>query len=237
MPDFTPDFQAMVRSREVDNAGDIQQAVQGRRLISRVITTDLTTAKTQYDPVRLDFPFRGFWVQDATDNNVSVSLVLNPITEGTLNAPLTIVKNVSMKLDYPVAGGYLYFTAQSGKSITIFFFTDGDVKPGSLISAITGGVSVVDGSALSSALLSTTGAAASVSVTSGAAVKILASSGTRKSALLYTDQAIWIGDASVAVGTRGVPYPAGSYITVKNTTDVYAIAVGTTATVTGNVES
>lgn len=236
MNDFDPSYQSIVRSRQIENASNIQQAVESRRQISKVILSqDLSTAKLSTSPLLIDFPFKTVWVQDATDSNVTVSLVLNPINEGTLNAPMTLQRNLAISLERPVAGAYLYWSAQASKTITIYFLTDGDVRPGSLISQITGGVSIQDGTSVSSSKMDA-GASASKSVTSASAVAMFPADSTRKVMTCYTDQDIWVGDSSVAVGTRGIFIAGGSRFVWKNTAALYGIAVGATATVTGNWE-
>jgi len=231
------ELQSIIQSRKSESVAGLQNAAQSRRKIVYVRTYDLTTAKLVTAPEILDFNFQSFWVVDASDSSTSVSLVANPQREGLLNDAVTLKNNLFLDLKYPIAGAQLYWSAQSGKTITIAFFTEGEVKPGSLVSAISGGVARIDGSSFTSAGLGSGGASASVIVASGAGTMILKADTSRKCATVYTDQAIWIGDSSVAVGTRGIPVAAGSTFEWRNLGALYACAVGVTATITGQVES
>jgi hypothetical protein len=141
--------------------------------------------------------------------------------------------NDSFIFDSMISSAFLYWDAQSGKSLTLCFATTGEFYPGSQISVVSGGVSITEGSALSSALLGSAGNAASVSVTSASAVQICAADSSRKKLTFYTNADLWVGDASVAVGSRGIPVYAG-YFEWPSQATLYAIAVGATATVTGN---
>ncbi len=234
MGDTTYDL--IKQSNENSRAAAIQQAVEGRKRVCFSVTIDLTTAQTSTSPLELAFPFRTYWVQDATDSTAEAFLVPNPHNEGNLNAAIPVHKNDSARLDNPVSGGYLYWTEQSGKSMTIFFFVDADVRPGSMINTIAGGVSISDGSSLSSANLDSTGDQASVTITSAAVQEVCPSDTDRKLLEIYFSGPVWLGDSSVAVGTRGIYWPGGLY-EYKNSAALYAIAVGADVTATGNHHS
>ncbi len=206
---------------DLQRNSDIARGIAGRVLTFQKIYCDLNTAQNANNAMKIGVPFRSLFVRTATDSTAVVYFSPNENSIGNIAEAMPLYKNDSFNFGKTIPGGYLWWTAQSGKVIEIYLSTDGEMKPGSQVSQIAGGLSVSDGSALSSNLLTT-------------ATKILDTDTDRKSAELYFDNDVWVGDASVAVDVRGRLVLAGEYI-YKNTAQLYAVPVSGIAKVFGNV--
>lgn len=234
MTDRISTYRGIKQAGQVNLGADIQQSVEGRRKIFVSKVLDLSTARDQYSPDPVDFNFRTFWVVSATDSTAEVFLVPNARAEGQLNGPISCKQNLSVRLPFPSSGGQLYWSAQSGKTMTILFFIDGEVTPGSLISQISGGVTISDGSSFSEAQLGSAGSASSVTVTT-AATMVLKQDSTRLCATLQFSNDVYLVSSGGSAGT-GIFVPAGTPAVIRNTAAIYAITAAGTATCTGVVE-
>ena len=231
-------YDVIKRANETNRAAGIQQAVEGRRRVCFSVTLDLSTAQLSTSPLELAFPFRGFWVQTASDSTAQVNLVPNPKNEGVLNAAIPLSKNDFGKNEEIISGGYLYWTAQAGKTMTIFFFVDGEFRPGSLINTIAGGVTSSDGSAISTSKLDTLGNQTSVSVSTSATI-VAPTDTDRKLLELYVPGPVVYGDSAV-VSTPGSEigtYFPGGILEWRNTAAIYMAAVSGTVRVSGTYHS
>jgi hypothetical protein len=236
MRDFgNPDYDSRVAERAAQRSAEIKQNVSGRVLSFQQVYCDLSTVQASNNARKISIPFRSLFVRDATDSSAVVYFAPNDNAIGNIAEALPLYKNDTFDFEQTMSGGFLWWTAQAGKTMTIFFSTQGAMRPGSQISQLAGGVSISTGSARASNGLGSAGNAASVALSSTAAM-ILKSDTSRKNATLYFDSDTWIGDASVAVGSRGTFVSAGSTIEDSNTAPLYGI-VAVSGNVYGTTES
>lgn len=220
-----------IADRIANRMSEIQRSISGREAVFQKISIDLSTARGENNGDKIAIPFRSVFVRNATDTSALVYLSPGENHIGAMASAMPLYKNDSFDFGKTLANAYLWWPAQAGKTIDLYLSTEGAMTAGSQISTIAGGLSISQGSALSSAKLA--GSVALITVTSAAAVAILDADADRKNIIMFTDQDIWIGDASVAVGTRGIYIPAG-FFEWPCTSLLYAIAVAADATVTGN---
>lgn len=191
----------------VKNFSEINQSTVVRPLPFLAVTIPLDTAATEESPWQLPaFPFRGIWVSDATDTEVSVNLILHSREKQHTMYPLPIKKNFNAEFPYLIGQAYLTFDAQADKTINLILIKEGKIDPGFEISDTSGGVSITTGD---SATQETDFALTNV------ATEILAAAATRKQALLYNhgpDRA-WLGGAGLdgTIGSKsGIPVDVGA---------------------------
>ncbi len=227
------DRDSRLASEMLQRNAEIARGIEGRVLTFQKVYCDLSTAQNANNAMKIGVPFRSLFVRTATDSSAVVYFSPNENSIGNIAEAMPLYKNDSFNFGKTISGGYLWWTAQAGKIIEIYLATDGEMKPGSQVSQIAGGLSVSDGSSLISNLL--TGGVATIAIVTGTAQKILDSDTDRKAAELYFDADVWVGDStSVAVGARGRLVQAGEYI-YRNTAALYATAVSGTANVYGNI--
>lgn len=182
------------------------------------ITLDLSTARLQTQAFRVGFPFKSVYVSAATD--VLANVVLVPTTQDSYQSGIPFKLNDSWTMDEPTAQAYIYWSAQSGKTITLHFFVESEFRSGSQISVTGGGVSVIEGSTTTTAL---------VDLTAATATSVLAADSTRKCATIQnnTGADIWVGGSSVSNTGANLGYkvPSGGTFIFKNTGTLYAYGV------------
>lgn len=210
---------------------EIAEGIAGRLNVFQKIYCDLGTAQNAANAYKISVPFRSVFVREATDSSAVVYFSPNENSIGNIAEAMPLYKNDSFDFGFTLPGGYLWWTAQSGKTMSLYLSTLGRMTPGSQVSQIAGGLTVSSGSSLASNLL--TGGVATIALT-GTAAKILDTDTDRKMAELYFDADVWVGDASVAIGSRGRLVQAGEYV-YQNTAQLYAVAVTGSANVFGNV--
>ncbi len=201
-----------------------------------VQTYALDTAVLASNPIIVP-QFQSVYVSSATDQNVSVSLALsNRSLEGMNNAvPLT--QNAGVGLPRPISGGYLFWSAQSGKTITLMFLKRGIFQSGKLVSVNSGGITISEGSAIATR---TVASLPSITSTRGIILPALA---TRIAETLYNGDSFnyYLGDVTVTVpsgASPGIPLLPGQSMIWKNTAALYAITDGSTiALASRNLES
>ncbi|NJM09524.1 MAG: hypothetical protein HC883_01090, partial [Bdellovibrionaceae bacterium] len=93
---------------------------------------DLSTARLRSDPVEVAFPFKSVFVEEATDVNTYVSMLLGSREAHQDSFKLKL--NTSVEIDYPVNKAYLFWDAQPGKSILIKAFPEARFRSGTQIS-------------------------------------------------------------------------------------------------------
>lgn len=178
----------------------------------------LDTARNENDPYSIRVPFRSFWVQSATDINVTVNVRL--LTRDSYSSSFSIIKNDSYSHDDMCTEMHLDWAAQSNKSITIILFTQGEFRSGSQISVTGGGVFLSEGTSFTDG-----------PVTLGAATPTIVFSvdSTRALGVLQNilPTSIWVGDSAVtnSGATIGEEIPAGGYFEWRNTAALYAYNV------------
>lgn len=184
------------------------------------ITLDLTTARLQTQPYKIGFPFKSVYVSSATDTTVSVNLV--PNTQDSYQSSVPFGLNDSWTVDQPVSNAFLFWSAQSGKSITIHFFVDSEFRSGKQISVTGGGVTLVDGSSISGPTR--------VTLSATTATIIAPALSTRKKCTIQnkTGADLYIGGSTIgAVGgaTEGIKIPIDGIIYWQNTGALYGWSV------------
>ena len=182
-------------------------------LVTRLVI-DLTTARTESDPLEIGFPFKSIFVAAATDSSVSVNF--KPGTKETIQGYMPLQRNANWTRDRRVERGFLHWEAQSGKSITLLIFPGSIFSSGSMISIMSGGVSISHGDSFSRQVVSLTGGAAGV---------LLAQDADRKHGYVEApiDADLYIGESTVtnAGATKGLRVPAGERFEWKNTAALY----------------
>lgn len=182
------------------------------------ITLDLSTARLSTDPFKVGFPFKSIYVSSATDVIANINLI--PQTRDSYQSAIPFKLNDSWTREEPIAEAYLYWTAQSGKTITIHFFVDSEFRSGSQISQTGGGVAIIDGSSFTTSR---------VDLTAATATSVLSSDTTRKQCNVQnnTGADVWFGGSSVSnTGANlGQKVSAGSIFIWKNTAALYAYSV------------
>jgi len=163
----------------------------------RTLTLALDTAKLATQPYKIGFPFKSLQVYDATDTNVTVYLKAS--SQDDSQDWITLTKNNSLEFTKPIREAYLYWTAQTSKSIKIIFLLSGKFATNQFVQTSTGGVTLYDGSAVSPS------AGATVAATAAA---LFASDTSRKMALIQNNGTIPIfisGTSSVTTDTGANP--------------------------------
>lgn len=187
-----------------------------------VFTLDLTTARTEEEAIAVPLAFRSLFIRDASDNNAYV--FLKPFTRDTSQGSSKLRNNTLWESgDLPCPRAYLWWPAQSGKTMVLEFHVRGRVVPGNTQSTsyVTEGSSATSG--------------ASGSVTTSAA-SLLAADTDRKVSTIYNQgpSDILVGGSTVtnSAGARpGIPVLAGSFFQWKNSGALYAITDAGTATI------
>lgn len=217
---MTPAAAAEILSRLLETAkASIFEGATQKPFEVQSETIDLSTAKPDSDPKRIGFPFRSIYVADASD--VYATLNMRPNSRDTIQSAIPFKKNDSWSKDLPIAEAYLSWPAQPGKWITILYFVSSEFKSGSQISVTGGGVSLVDGSAVTGPT--------QVVLPPATATIVAPVSSTRKKASIQnkTGASIYIGGSTVtATGTtEGIEIPNGAIISWQNTGALYAYSV------------
>lgn len=213
---LTPDEVALIlKSADLVKRARIFEGTTQKPFGVQTITLDLTTAVLSTNPYKIRFPFRSLFVRDATDVYVSVNL--QPQSQDSYQSSFAMTKNDGWVADYPVTEAYLYWSAQSGKTITLVFFTDSAFKSGSQISVTGGGVSIVEGSAITGPIR--------VALSAATAAIIAPALSTRKVAVIQnkTGASLYVGDSTVTASgaTEGIEIPDDGIIYWRNTAGLY----------------
>lgn len=179
------------------------------------ITLSLDTAVLSTAPRQLSFPFKSVYVSTATDTFVSISL--RPITDDTFQSAVSLKLNDSLNFDNVVSSASLYWSAQAGKTVTLIFFTDAEFRSGSQISVTGGGVSIVEGSAVTNV---------AVTLAAATATSLIAADSTRKIFTFSNDTGavLYVGSSSVSA-TSGLPVAPGAIFQWRNTGALYGYSV------------
>jgi hypothetical protein len=122
--------------------------------------------------------------------------------------------------DQPVASSNFYWSAQSGKSITLVFFTSATFSSGSQIVSFSGGVNIADGSAFAQSQLA---------LTAATATQIFAASATRKVGTFQNTSgaSVWVGNSTTTSSgsTIGIEVRAGDSFQWRNSAALYGYSV------------
>lgn len=203
----TPTVDQLIQDTNLRQKAGILRSSDQRPKLSLRVPIQLDNARSESNPLVIIQPFNGFYVEEATDSTTEVKMGLGSTDNYNTGNYSTLKQNDAAFSPEEIRGCTLFWDAQAGKEIVLVFYVGLEFRPGSLLSVITGGVTVTDGDALSSAKLQ--GDVATIACPGGSATQILAADADRKVNYLYIDSPAWIGDASVAPGARGVLYQAG----------------------------
>lgn len=215
--------QMILRAQETVTKARIFDSSANHPFMVQAMTIDLTTAKLSTAPLKIGFPFRTIFVQDATDASVSLNIRLGGLD--AFQSRIALKKNDSFAMPFPVSEAYIDWTAQASKSATLVFFVDGEFRPGSQISVVSGGITVSEGGS--------TAAIASVALVALTAAAIAPASATRIMTIIQnkTGADLFIGgDATITddgtIATAGIKIAADGLIEWKNTGALYGYSVG-----------
>lgn len=186
----------------------------------QAVTLDLSTARLETNPYRVNFPFRSVYVQDTTDRSTEISVKL--ISDDSIQSAFKLRQNDALSNSYPFPGAVFYWDAQASKSITLVFFIDAEFRSGKIITQSTGGVTLSDGS--------TFGPPTRVTLSAATAAVILPANPDRITATVQnnTGADLFIaGDNTVtnSGATRGISVSNGEKIVVRNTAALYGYSV------------
>lgn len=131
------------RESQIASSSRVRPLFQFRLVLG---TGDLGTARTESNPLVLDQPFDGFYVESATDSNTSVNLSLMSPETGQIRNYVAIKQGDTAQYSQISNRAILTWSAQAGNTITIVFFMGVQFKSGSLRSLLTGGVTNTVGS-------------------------------------------------------------------------------------------
>ncbi|MGE4109034.1 MAG: hypothetical protein AB7F66_17685 [Bacteriovoracia bacterium] len=211
-------------AKQLDRAADIRRRSDERPAsMQRIVLTadQLATAASEGNPYKIPFPFNSFHVESATDQTVEVRLSPDDQSVRSIANYKTLKLNDSGVFTEVLSGGYLTWAAQAGKTMTIVFFVDVDWRSGSQLSLTAGGISISDGSAVATSVVTLAAAAATV---------LFAADSTRKLGTWINDTGItqYIGPATVTAtgATKGMPVAPGAVIEWRNTAALYAFNTG-----------
>jgi uncharacterized membrane protein YphA (DoxX/SURF4 family) len=184
----------------------------------QAITLDLSSARLETQPYPISFPFRSLYVARATDSTVEIQF--KPITQDSYQSAVPLSRKDCFIADYQQSAGFFYWDAQPGKSITLVFFVHAEFKSGSMITTTSGGVSIVDGSAITQA---------NVTLAAATAGALVAADADRKVATIQnnTGASIWVGPSTVtnSGATRGFEVAPGFTLVWRNTAALYGYSV------------
>lgn len=203
---------------QIKKAAIFEGTTQRPFKIQRVDLT-LTTAVLSTQPFKVGFPFRSVYVCEATDVLANVNLL--PETQDSYQSAIPLKQNDAWVSDEPISNGFLYWSAQSGKTISLLFFVDSEFSSGSQISVTGGGVSIVEGSSFSTSVVDLTAATATLVIAANTARKLVSIQNN-------TGADIWMGPSTVTnTGpTLGLRVSAGAIFEWRNTAAIYAYSVG-----------
>lgn len=177
----------------------------------------LDVARNENAPYTINVPFKSFWVQAATDVNVTVNVRL--LSRDTYSSSFAVSKNDAYSHDDICSEMHLDWAAQSGKSVTIILFTKGEFRSGSQISVTGGGVFLSEGTSFTPAIQTLAAATAAV---------VFSQDSTRALGVIQniSGASIFVGPSTVTASgaTRGEEVPNGGLFEWRNTAALYAIS-------------
>lgn len=191
--------------------------------VQSTTSVDLTTARTETNALEIGFPFKAIWFKNATDNSVKLKIKFNKNDASGSGQYVEVVGNDILASDKMYSKAYVYWEAQSGKSIDWVVFTDTVPQTGSLINS--GTVSVAR---------ATSATLTNPAVSASTATSILAANTSRKTAHIQnvSGASVFIGFANTVSNsgsTKGLEITNGGYFKIENTAQIYAYSVGAIA--------
>lgn len=210
------------RQKSVDGAAIFEASTQHPFGVQKVVialdTGNDGSTGSYGNPFKIGFPFKSLYVQTATDTGVTVNLM--PDTQDSYQSGVPLKLNDCLEMNQPISSAFLTWPAQSGKTITIFFFVSALFRSGSQLSVSGGGLSINDGSAFVNSR---------VTLAAAAATAVFASNGLRKVSTFQnnTGASVWVGGSTVTNGstTIGIEVAAGALFQWRNSAALYAYSV------------
>jgi hypothetical protein len=170
-------------------------------------------------------PFKSVYVAAATDGNTSINLIAGAQDANSYQSGNVGSVPLSLKDSYisgrVKAQGLLIWTNQPGKSITLVFSLDGEVRSGSQTITISGGVTVSDGSSVNSTPLGAAGTSGSLAATAVAAILCPANASRKCTTVQFSGGSARVGDSQVLLGGPGIVVQAGQPFQWRNTGALY----------------
>lgn len=115
---------AQIREADIKNPFEIQKYV-----------FDLTTAKDEFSPFNIGFPFKSISFEDGSDNGTYVEVKFNSNDSGGTKKKFQT--NSGLSTDRMFSECFISWPAQSGKSITCYVYLTSKYVSGSLINSGT----------------------------------------------------------------------------------------------------
>lgn len=224
------------RNTNLQQEAAIRRSSDLRPKLAMRMEFDLSVARTAQDPVVIFQPFNGFYVEETTDTTTEVKFSLGSVDRYQTDNYTTLKRNDAGYSPEEIKSACLFWDAQSGKTLVVVFYVGVEFRPGSLLNVITGGVTIQEGTAIAQDALGAAGNATSVACSTTIAQLLEADSDRKVAKLFNPGTDLWVGNSGVTAGV-GLYWPSNTWLTVKNTAAIYAIAAAGTSTVTGVVES
>lgn len=111
----------------------IQAAQMGSRQKVQGLTIDLSTERLKSNALKVSFPFKSLYVEQASDANCIVNVIPESQDDGVGGLQLSLKDSITDEFGFRCV--YLYWPAQAGKSMVIKFFTTSNFTTGSLVQA------------------------------------------------------------------------------------------------------
>jgi hypothetical protein len=191
-------------------------------------TLDLSEARDINDPLIVGFPFKSVFVGSAS--NTSLLVNMRVFAKDAQQSSFPLQRKDAVSFENPITQAFLHWDAfDVNDTIDLYFFRTGDFRSGSQISVSSGGVTVSDGSILTTnvhTLAATT------------ATSILNQDTSRKTATIQnnTTDFVFLGTATInGVSDYGIKLSPGQAFNYNNTAALYAYAnvIGDVTTVEG----
>jgi hypothetical protein len=175
----------------IDEASAFQGATQKPQEVYS-ITLNLATAALRSQAFKVSFPFRSVFVESASDPTANVNMLINDFSDD--QAPFLLQQRDSFALPRRINNAYFFWSAQSGKTITLKFFLTGEFKSGSYNSVSAGGVNINEGSSFNDSI---------TTLVAATTTSILAQNFNRKVASIQnkTGASIYVGDSTITNST------------------------------------
>lgn len=125
--------QSILKSQNQDTQANLINQESNTSQEVNELVLDLSIARDRNKALEISFPFHSLRVEEATDSDTQVRMLIN--TNADFQKNILLKLNDVLNIDNGIRKSYLYWTAQSGKSIIIKFFTTAKVSSGSLVLA------------------------------------------------------------------------------------------------------
>lgn len=186
----------------------------------QIFTIDLGTARLVTNPMKISGQFRSLYIQSATDTIANVQVLLG--SRDSTQSAFSMKQNDAISMSNPVSEAFLYWSAQTGKSMTFVTFTDVEFRSGSQISVSGGGVSINTGTTVTGPT--------QVAISATTATIILPQNTARKQATLQnkTGADLYVGGSTigaVAGANEGLRIGPNDFYVWNNTAALYGWSV------------